>query len=95
VSEVLSIPGWKDAMKVEMLALKQNETSDLAIFLPRRQLSVGVHCETKSRWVPSLFEARLVAKGYSEVYDIDYQDTSLVAKLTSMQFLISLVATHH
>ena len=41
-------------------------------------------------------KARLVAKGYSEVYDIDYQDTFLlVAKLTSMQFLISLVATHH
>ena len=33
----------------------------------------------------------VVAKGYSQVYEMDYQDTSPVAKLTSMQILASLV----
>ena len=99
MSEVLSIPGWEDAMKVEMLALKQNGTRDLAIFSPRKK---AISC----RWVYTVklnpdgslacLKACLVAKNYSEVYDINYQDTfSLVAKLTFIQILYSLAASHH
>ena len=37
-----------------------------------------------------------MAKGYSQTYGIDYQDTfSPVAKMASVWLLISLAATHH
>ena len=40
-------------------------------------------------------KARLVAKGYVQTYGVDYFDTfSLVAKLTVVHLIISLVASH-
>ena len=40
-------------------------------------------------------KTRLVAKGYAQIYGVDYFDTfSSVAKLTSIRLFISLVATH-
>ena len=42
------------------------------------------------------FRARLIAKGYSQVYRIDYHDIFLpVAKLTPVRVLVYLAATHH
>ena len=41
-------------------------------------------------------KACLVAKGYTQIYGVDYWDTfSPVAKITSVRLLISLAATHH
>ena len=41
-------------------------------------------------------KARLVAKGYAQTYDVDYSETfSPVAKMTSVQLCISLVATYN
>ena len=40
-------------------------------------------------------KARLVDKGYSQMYGIDYQEISRVVKLTFVRLLISFVATHH
>ena len=40
------------------------------------------------------YKARLVAKGYSQVEGIDFGEIfSLVAKLTSIRFMLSFVAT--
>ena len=40
-------------------------------------------------------KAYLVAKGYAQIYGVDYSDTfSSVSKLTSIRLFISLAATH-
>ena len=99
MSKAFSIQGWKDVMKEEMLALKQNETWDLVV-LPSGKKAI----EYRSVYIVKLnpdgslahLKARLVAKDYSQVYNMDYQDTiSPVVKLTSMWILLSLAATHH
>ena len=39
-------------------------------------------------------KAHLVAKGYTQMYSIDYQETSPITELTSVRLHISYAATH-
>ena len=100
VKEVVSFEEcklWKNAMVEEMEALEKNETWDLVEF-PDGRKHVG------SKWVfkkklketrkVEKYKARLVEKEYSQVEGIDFGDVfSPIAKLTSIIFLLSLVAT--
>ena len=55
---------------------------------------MGVHLNSDESL--ARLNAHLVAKRYSQVYGINYQDTfSLEVKLTSVRTLVSLDATHH
>ena len=85
---------WKKAMVEETTALDKNEAWDLVEFSTRRN-PIG------SKWVfknklnaegkVEKYKARLVAKGYSQVEGIDFGEIfSLVAKLTSIRFLLSV-----
>ena len=41
-------------------------------------------------------KARLVSKGYTQVYGLDYSETfTPVAKIVSIHFFISLIGTYH
>ncbi|CAL8144209.1 unnamed protein product [Prunus armeniaca] len=66
-------------MHVEMEALNKNATWEL-VPLPKGK---------KGSW------ARLVAKGYTQTYGVDYTETfALVAKLNTVRVLLSLAANH-
>ena len=55
---------------------------------------MGVQEETKCNKKVEKYKARLVAKGYSQVEGIDFGEIfSPIVKLTSIIFLLSLVAT--
>ena len=82
----------------EMDALTDNGTWDL-VHLPVGKKVIGC------RWVFTMnvnpdgsiarLKAHLVAKGYAQIYRVNYSDTfSLIPKLTSIRLFISLVATH-
>ena len=82
-------------MNEEMEALCKNETWDLAPFPPNKK---AIGC----RWIYKVkhnadgfvnrFKACLVAKGYAQMYDIDYEKTfTLVAKMTTIWTVIALV----
>ena len=99
VSEAFAHPGWHSAMIEEMDALTDNGTYDLV------RLPVGkkvIDC----RWVFTMkvnlngsiawLKAHRVVKGYAQTYGVDYSNTfSLVAKMTSIRFFISLAATYN
>ena len=88
---------WMKAMKEEMDSLHKNETWTL-VKRPENQRVIG------SRWIykrkpgilgveAAMYKARVVAKGYSQVEEIDYHEVfSTVVKHTSIRLVLSLVA---
>ncbi|MBT0984585.1 hypothetical protein KJ032_26485, partial [Salmonella enterica subsp. enterica serovar Typhimurium] len=96
LQDALSDPKWVNAMQVEMEALEKNSTWDL-VPLPNGKKAVGC------RWVFTIkhkadgsidrYKPRLVAKGYTQTYGVDYQETfAPVAKLNNVRVLLSLAA---
>ena len=80
VKEVLDHPRWWQAIIVEMQTLEQNGTREL-VSLPSESKTVDY------RWVYSIkvgpnsevdcLKAQLVAKGYTHIYMLNYNDISL------------------
>ena len=79
--EALSHSGWRQVMVDEMSALHKSGTWEL-VSLPAGKSTVGC------RWVYAVkigpdgqvdqLKARLVAKGYTQIFGLDYSDTSLL-----------------
>ncbi|KAF2347434.1 Reverse transcriptase RNA-dependent DNA polymerase [Trinorchestia longiramus] len=95
-SEAISSPDsveWQKIMSDEMAALVDNETFEL-VTKPKERSVIG------GRWVYSvksgpndqeIFKARYVAKGYSQVADVDFTETfSPTARLTSVRMLMDI-----
>ena len=87
---------WIKAMEEEITALEQNQTWDL---VPKPRDVKAISC----KWVYKIkrrpdgsierYKARLVARGFSQQYGLDYDETfSPVAKLTTVRVLLALAA---
>ena len=84
---------WKLAMEEEITALRENDTFVLTT-LPEGQAVIG------GRWVYAIkedlnngekFKARFVAKGYSQIENVNYTETfSPTARITSVRMLVQL-----
>ena len=82
---------WQEAMEVEMRALTDNNTFELVPRPEDRQI-VG------AKWVYTIktnqdgkktYKARFVAKGYSQIPDVDYQETfAPTARMSSVRMLL-------
>ena len=88
---------WKAAMEEEMNSLTDNNTITLSD-LPEGKNAVGgrwVYTIKESSTGAKTFKARYVAKGYSQVRGIDFQETfAPTANLTSLRVLMQMAAQH-
>ncbi|GJR15900.1 retrotransposon protein, putative, ty1-copia subclass, partial [Tanacetum coccineum] len=90
---------WLDAMNAEMQSMIDNKVWVL-VDLPPNCKTVG------SKWIfkkttdmdgiVHTYKARLVANGYTQLYEVDYEETfSLVADIRAIRILISIVAFYN
>ncbi|XP_065627108.1 uncharacterized protein LOC136066560 [Quercus suber] len=84
------------AMKEKLDALSKNRTWDLVTLLPR-QFVVGCKwiykIKTRSDGSIKCYKAHLVAKGFTQEYVIDYEETfAPIARLSSVHALLAIVA---
>ncbi len=86
---------WQQAMHEELQSLNENDTFEL-VKLPEGKSSVGgkwVYCTKENADGNKSFKARYVAKGYSQVKGIDYNETfSPTANITSVRALMQIAA---
>ncbi|KAF7808226.1 sacsin isoform X2 [Senna tora] len=94
IHEALQHPRWKEAVNEEIKALQKNETWELT-HLPPDKHPVGCkwifNIKYKADGSIERYKARLVARGYTQTYGLDYQETfAPVAKLNTIRVLFSL-----
>ena len=96
--EALNSPfssNWQQAMNEELQSLNDNDTFEL-VTLPEGKSPVGgrwVYCTKENAEGDKSFKARYVAKGYSQVKGIDYNETfSPTANITSVRALMQIAA---
>lgn len=85
---------WVKAMNEELNALNKNQTWDI-VTLPKGKKSVGCRWVYKTKFNSDgsieRHKARLVARGYTQTYGIDYEETfAPVAKMNTVQVLMSV-----
>ncbi|KAJ0833844.1 putative RNA-directed DNA polymerase [Helianthus annuus] len=95
-AEAIKKAEWQKAMKVEMEAINKNQTWSL-VDLPRGKNVVGVKWLYKTKVGTDgkviKYKARLLAKGYSQKYGIDYEETfAPVARFETIRIVIAVAA---
>jgi len=92
--EDLNNPKWKKEMEDESYMIKKNKTLEL-VDIPRNRKVIGVKwvCRTKLNIDGSInkHKARLVFKGYAQIFGVEYFDTfAPVSRLYTICLLFAI-----
>ena len=94
LTDDIASPHWKAAMDEEMQSLLQNHTWDIIPLSPGKKAVGYKWIQCKKHHVDSTLErykSRLVARGFTQSYGIDYFETfSPVAKMATIRLLLAL-----
>ncbi|KAJ9555288.1 hypothetical protein OSB04_009902 [Centaurea solstitialis] len=91
---------WKDAMDKEIEAIMKNNNTWVLVDLPKNHKPIGVKWIYKTklneRGKVDRYKARLVVKGYTQKYGIDYQKVfAPVIRLETVRLVLALAAQHN
>jgi len=94
VQDTLEDPKWREAMQEKIRALYKNNTYDL-VELPKGKKAIGCKWEFtvkhKADGSVERYTAKLVVKGFTKTYGINYQETfAPMAKMNSIGVVLSL-----
>jgi transposase InsO family protein len=94
--EALKDPKWKKAMEEEMSMIQKNQTWEL-VDKPGDRKIIGVKWvfRTKLNADCSInkYKARLVVKGYAQIFGVDYSDTfAPVSRLDTIRLILAVAA---
>ena len=88
---------WDLAIKAELEALKKAETWGVVERLRGRNVVVCkwvLHIKKDAAGRIERYKARLIAKGFTQVYGVDYYETfAPVAKLTSFRTILAITCS--
>ena len=98
-AEASGNPNWDADMNEEYHFLMVNDTWDL-VLLPKGRKLVRCKWVYRTKYASDgsveILKVRLVAKGFSQVKGIDYNETfAPIAKMNSIHLVLSLVALHN
>ena len=92
-------PLWQQAITNELDTLHKTHTWDM-IALPPRKSAIGCKwvykIKTRTNGSVECYKARLVVKGFTQEYGMDYEETCApVARFTSVRSLLAIVVVCH
>jgi hypothetical protein len=99
ICEASTNPLWQTAMKEELDDLHKNNTWDMVDLPPGKSV---VRCKwvykikTCSDGTVDRYKARLMARGFTQEYGVDYEESfAPVARLTFVRALLAIAASRH
>jgi Reverse transcriptase (RNA-dependent DNA polymerase) len=97
--EAIKSPAWCKTMEEELHALEKNRTWKITQ-LPKEKKLVGCKWVYKIKYngdgTIEKYKARLVDKGYTQTYGIDYHDTfAPIAKMNTIRILLSVAVNNN